>query len=75
MSLATSALAVVANLSKDKKMVIDGLSIGTVVGTLVSYLPSAAALVSVIWGLIRIYETVTVQKIVKRLTKKRKGAQ
>jgi len=44
------------------KHVIDALSILTVIGTLVNMLPSIAALISIIWSVIRIYETKTVQK-------------
>jgi len=44
------------------KHVIDVLSILTVIGTLVDMLPSIAALISIIWSVIRIYETKTVQK-------------
>jgi hypothetical protein len=39
----------------------DGLSVGVVLGSLVDMLPSIAASVSIVWGLIRIYETKTVQ--------------
>jgi hypothetical protein len=44
----------------------DVLSVTTVVATLGGWLPSIAALVSIIWGLIRIYETKTVQDWLKR---------
>ena len=40
----------------------DGLSVCTVVATLAGWLPAVAALASLIWSLIRIYETDTVQK-------------
>jgi hypothetical protein len=43
------------------KHIIDALSILTVVGTLVDMLPSIAALISIVWSGIRIYETKTVQ--------------
>ncbi len=45
------------------KPALDYLSIGTVLATLVGYLPSIAALVSIVWGCIRIWETDTVQKL------------
>ena len=44
------------------KHVADALSIVTVLGTLMQWLPSVAALASLIWSGIRIYETKTVQK-------------
>ena len=48
------------------KMVLDGLSIVTVVGTLVDMLPSIAALFTILWTGIRIWETDTVQRILGR---------
>lgn len=44
------------------KTVLDGLSVLTVLGTLVDMLPALAAGLSVVWTLIRIYETNTVQR-------------
>ena len=44
----------------DKDM-IDGLSIATVVATVVGWLPAIASLVSIIWVCIRIYETKTIR--------------
>lgn len=44
------------------KHVADALSIVTVLGTLMQWLPSVAALASLVWSAIRIYETKTVQK-------------
>lgn len=40
---------------------IDLLSIGTLLATLTSMLPSIAAIVTIVWTAIRIYETRTVQ--------------
>ena len=48
----------------------DALSIGTVLGTIAGYLPAVAALVTIIWTGIRIWETKTVQSWVKRLKEK-----
>jgi hypothetical protein len=39
----------------------DTVSVGVVLTTLAGWLPSIAALVSIVWGCIRIYETETVQ--------------
>lgn len=47
--------------SEAAKHVVDALSVATVVGTLANMLPSLAALFSLIWSLIRIYETKTVR--------------
>jgi hypothetical protein len=45
------------------KHVVDALSLVTVVGTLVQLLPAIAALFTIVWTAIRIYETDTVQKL------------
>ena len=45
------------------KHVLDALSFVTVVGTLVQMLPSIAALFTIVWTGIRIYETDTVQNL------------
>jgi hypothetical protein len=44
----------------------DVLSAGIVVGTLAQLLPHVAALLTIFWTLIRIYETDTVQALVRR---------
>jgi hypothetical protein len=44
------------------KYVADGLSVLTVVGTLINVLPSVAAIFTIVWTSIRIYETATVQR-------------
>lgn len=48
------------------KHVADGLSIVTVVGTLAGVLPSIAAIFTILWTGIRIYETDTVQSFINR---------
>lgn len=48
------------------KTLMDGLSVVTVVGTLVDMLPSVAALFTILWTGIRIWETDTVQRMVGR---------
>ncbi len=49
------------------KHVVDALSIGTVAATLAGILPSIAAIFTIVWTVIRIYETETVQKILGRM--------
>jgi hypothetical protein len=44
------------------KHIIDALSIGGVMATLAGWLPAIAALASLVWTVIRILETRTVQK-------------
>ena len=48
------------------KSLMDGLSVVTVVGTLVDMLPSVAALFTILWTGIRIWETDTVQRMLGR---------
>jgi hypothetical protein len=49
------------HLNEGTKHVLDGLSLLTVLGTLMSWLPAVAALLSIIWTALRIYESKTVQ--------------
>jgi chromate transport protein ChrA len=46
----------------------DILSIGVVLATLASWLPSVAAIFTIIWTAIRIYETQTVQRLLGKAT-------
>jgi hypothetical protein len=48
------------------KHLIDGVSVATVMGTLMSWLPAIAALFTIVWTAIRIYETKTVQSWLKK---------
>ena len=48
------------------KSVGDVLSIVTVVGTLIEMLPSVAAIFTIVWTGIRIWETDTIQRMVGR---------
>lgn len=41
---------------------VDLLSVGVVIGTLAQVLPSVAAIFTIIWTSIRIYESATVQR-------------
>ena len=45
---------------------LDGLSIATVISTLAGYLPAVAALLSIVWTLIRIHETDTCKKMLRK---------
>ena len=44
----------------------DVVSLSVVVDTLANWLPAVAALISIIWGAIRIYETDTVQRMLRK---------
>lgn len=48
------------------KHVVDALSVFTVIGTLVDMLPSIAALFTIIWTVIRIWESRTVQALIAK---------
>jgi hypothetical protein len=48
------------------KHCLDAAAIGTVVATIAGWLPAVAAGLSIIWTLIRIYETGTVQRLLGR---------
>ena len=49
--------------TESTKTLIDGLSVVTVVGTIGELLPPLAALFTLVWTAIRIYETKTVQRL------------
>jgi len=55
-----------ANLDESVKHIVDGLSVVTVLGTLVDMLPSIAAGFTIVWTGIRIWETDTIQRIFGR---------
>lgn len=56
----------IADANENAKHVVDALSIGTVAGTLAGILPSMAAIFTIVWTVIRIYETKTVQNLLGR---------
>jgi hypothetical protein len=51
------------HLQESTKHVLDGASVVTAVGTVMQILPSIAAVFTIVWTAIRIYETKTVQKL------------
>ena len=63
-------LAKLDAVNEHTKSVIDWTSIGVAFGSLLQILPSIAAALSVVWTLIRIYETKTVQNLIKKWGKK-----
>lgn len=58
------------HLDEGTKHVLDGLSLVTVLGTLMDWLPAVAAILSIIWTSLRIYESATVQEWIKRAKRK-----
>lgn len=53
------------------KPILDGVSITVVVAALASWLPAVAAFFTIVWTMIRIYETETVKKLIDKLRKKK----
>jgi len=53
-------------LSNPEKIFVDIFSVLTGLGALVKLLPEIAALLTIVWTCIRIYETETVQKLLKK---------
>lgn len=51
------------------KHVADTVSVSATVAALAGWLPAAAAFFTIIWTLIRIYETKTIQALIRRLSK------
>jgi hypothetical protein len=52
--------------SEDLKHVVDGASVGTVVATIAGWLPEIAALFTIVWTAVRLWETDTVKKLTGR---------
>lgn len=48
------------------KLIADCLSVGIVVGTIADMLPSIAAVLTIVWTAIRIWETPTIQRLFRR---------
>jgi hypothetical protein len=57
---------VMNTMDESTKHAIDAASIFTAVGSVLAWLPSVAALFTIVWTGIRIYETKTVQKWLKK---------
>ena len=56
------------HLPTTERNLIDLVSIGAMVGTLTEFLPHVAAVFTIVWTGIRIYETNTVQRLLGRET-------
>ena len=68
--LARIGLDRIQHMPEQAKIVGDGVSIGTLLGSIFGGLPHIATLVTIIWGCIRIYETKTVQDWLAKRRKK-----
>ena len=60
----------IEDISEHTKNILDLSSVITVLGTLAQILPGIAALWTIIWTSIRIYETKTVQELIKKWNNK-----
>ena len=56
------------------KTTMDTISVFTVIGTLMDILPPIAALLTIVWTCINIYESATFQKFLARFKKKGDGS-
>jgi chromate transport protein ChrA len=54
-------------MNESAKQAVDAISLGTVVATVAGWLPAVAAIFTIVWTTIRIYESRTVQNLVIRL--------
>ncbi len=52
--------------SDQVKAMFDTVSIVAIIASLAAWLPPIAAAISIVWGCIRVYETVTVQTLLGR---------
>lgn len=59
-------------MGEDMKQVVDTFSVATMVGTVAGLLPAVAALVTIVWTAIRIWETDTVQDLFQKRRKRDK---
>ena len=56
-------------MNESTKHAIDAASLSTALATVAGWLPSVAAVFTIVWTGIRIYETKTIQHLVERLRK------
>lgn len=54
------------HMNETTKHAVDVVSLATVLGTIVQILPAIAAIFTIVWTAIRIWETETVKKLFKR---------
>lgn len=60
-------------LSEPAKQVGDTVSLGVAFATIADWLPSLAALLTILWTAIRIWETPTIQRLAGRRGREREG--
>jgi hypothetical protein len=59
-----------SHLSDDTKHMGDLVSVGVTMATIANWLPAIAALMTIVWTLIRIWETATVQRLFGRVAER-----
>ena len=53
-------------MQEEAKVAVDALAVTTTVSTLMGWLPAVAAALSIIWTVIRIFETETIQNLIHK---------
>ena len=53
-------------MQEEAKVAVDALAVTTTVSTLMGWLPAVAAALSIIWTVIRIFETDTIQNLIHK---------
>jgi hypothetical protein len=53
-------------MQEEAKVAVDALAVTTTVSTLMGWIPAVAAALSIIWTVIRIFETNTIQNLIHK---------
>ena len=53
-------------MQEEAKNAVDALAVTTTVSTLMGWLPAVAAALSIVWTVVRIFETNTIQNLIHR---------
>ena len=53
-------------MQEEEKNAVDALAVTTTVSTLMGWLPAVAAALSIVWTVVRIFETNTIQNLIHR---------
>jgi hypothetical protein len=53
-------------MQEEAKVAVDALAVTTTVSTLMGWIPAVAAALSIIWTIIRIFETDTIQNLIHK---------
>jgi len=59
-------MMVTKGMDQTEKIALDTISIGAALGSFVDALPAVAALLTIVWTGLRIYETDTVQRLLRK---------